>query len=395
MMPAIGDLRRACLIAIAAMSLAGCNLDTMWAAPPAPAPAVPAGQPVGQVVDGQYVVAPGDTVAIVAERTNTPIRSLIDLNRLTPPYALKAGERLNLAPRGSYLVQKGDTLYGISTRQGVSISALIQLNDLRPPYLLQIGQALVLPTSVDAPGTAAGPQQAAAIPVERQPKPFVPQGAPGVTTQAGGAATVQPGGGVTSSGLPPLPGAAPAAAPIQSSPIQSSPVQASPVQSSAPAPAVQPALQPKPVQTAQIQPPPPPPPSGDPLPALRPDSPFIWPVDGKVIAKFGPASDNLRNDGINIAAPVGAPVKASADGVVAYAGNELRGFGNMILLRHAGGWVTAYAHNSSLLVKKGDKVRQGQTIARVGSSGSVEFAQLHFELRQGTKAVDPLKVLTR
>jgi murein DD-endopeptidase MepM/ murein hydrolase activator NlpD len=383
-MPALGDLRRVCLIAIAAISLAGCNLDTMWAAPPAPAPAVPAGQPVGQVVDGQYVVAPGDTVAIVAERTNTPIRSLIDLNRLTPPYALKAGERLNLAPRGSYLVQKGDTLYGISARQGVSISALIQLNDLRPPYLLQIGQALVLPTSVDAPSTFAGPPQAAAIPVEREPKPFVPQGAPGVTTQAGGAPTVQPGGGITSSGMPPLQGAAPTAAPAPSP---------SPAQSSAPAPAVQPALQPKPMQTAQIQPPPPP--SGDPLPALRPDSPFIWPVDGKVIAKFGPASDNLRNDGINIAAPVGAPVKASADGVVAYAGNELRGFGNMILLRHAGGWVTAYAHNSSLLVKKGDKVRQGQTIARVGSSGSVEFAQLHFELRQGTKAVDPLKVLTR
>ncbi|HEX6119183.1 MAG TPA: peptidoglycan DD-metalloendopeptidase family protein [Dongiaceae bacterium] len=377
-MPTIGDLRTVCLIAIAAMSLAGCNLDTMWAAPPAPAPAVPAGEPFGQVMDGQYVVAPGDTVAIVSERTNTPIRSLIDLNRLTPPYALKSGQRLNLAPRGSYLVQKGDTLYGISGRQGVSISALIQLNNLHPPYLLQIGQALVLPTSVDAPGTIAGSPQAAAIPVERQPKPFVPQGAPGVTTQAGGAAA-QPGGGVTSSGLPPLQGAAPTAAPV----LPSS-------QSTSQAPTVQPVLQPTPTQTAQIQPPP-----GDPLPALKPDSPFIWPVDGKVISKFGPTRDNLRNDGINIAAPAGAPVKASADGVVAYAGNELRGFGNMILLRHAGGWVTAYAHNSSLLVKKGDKVRQGQTIARVGSSGSVEFAQLHFELRQGTKAVDPLKVLTR
>jgi murein DD-endopeptidase MepM/ murein hydrolase activator NlpD len=386
-MPALGDLRRACLIAIAAMSLAGCNLDTMWAAPPAPAPAVPAGEPFGEVVDGQYVVAPGDTVAIVSERTNTPIRSLIDLNRLTPPYALKTGQRLNLAPRGSYLVQKGDTLYGISGRQGVSISALIQLNNLHPPYLLQIGQALVLPTSVDAPGTIAGSPQAAAIPVERQPKPFVPQGAPSVTTQADEAATAQPGRGVTSSGLPPLQGAAPTAAPAQL------PAEL-PDQAPAQAPTVQPALQPKPAQTAQIQPPPPPPP-GDPLPALKPDSPFIWPVDGKVISKFGPTRDNLRNDGINIAAPVGAPVKASADGVVAYAGNELRGFGNMILLRHAGGWVTAYAHNSSLLVKRGDKVRQGQTIARVGSSGSVDFAQLHFELRQGTKAVDPLKVLTR
>jgi murein DD-endopeptidase MepM/ murein hydrolase activator NlpD len=122
---------------------------------------------------------------------------------------------------------------------------------------------------------------------------------------------------------------------------------------------------------------------------------FAWPLRGRVVSGFGTKAKGLRNDGINIAAPVGAPVKASAAGVVAYAGNELRGFGNMVLLRHEGGWVTAYAHNSSILVKKGDKVGQGQTIARVGSSGNVDSPQLHFELSQGTKAVDPLSVLTR
>ena len=103
--------------------------------------------PFGEVRNGQYVVAPGDTVAIVSERTNTPIRTLIDLNRLAPPYVLKAGQRLNLQPRGSHIVQKGDTISGIAARQGVSISALIQLNNLREPYTLQIGQNLVLPTS--------------------------------------------------------------------------------------------------------------------------------------------------------------------------------------------------------------------------------------------------------
>jgi len=359
--------RRMLVAAFAAMMLAGCNLDTMLASPPAPDPAVPAGQPFGEVKDGHYVVAPGDTVAIVSERTNTPIRTLIDLNRLTPPYALKAGQFLSLQPRGSYLVRKGDTVSGIAARQGVSISALIQLNHLRSPYTLQIGQALVLPTSVDAPGTLAGAPQAAAVSSGPQPKPFVPDGSAAVMTQAGSAPAAEPGGGITSGGLPPLQGAP------------------------------QPVDPPAQTQTAQIQPPPPPKPApaGDPLPALRPGSPFMWPVDGKVISRFGPAKDNLRNDGINIAAPVGAPVKASAAGVVAYAGNELRGFGNMVLLRHADGWVTAYAHNSSLLVKKGDKVGQGQTIARVGSSGNVDSAQLHFELRQGTKPVDPLKVLTR
>ena len=373
-MAGIANPRRMLIVALAAAMLAGCNLDTMLAAPPAPDPAVPAGQPFGEVKDGQYVVAPGDTVAIVSERTNTPIRTLIDLNRLTPPYALRAGQLLNLQPRGSYLVQKGDTVSRIAAREGVSISALIQLNNLRPPYTLQIGQALVLPTSVDAPSSlASAPQAVSSGP---QPKPFVPQGSTAVTTQAGSAPTSQPGGGIVSSGLPPLQGT-PAPAPVQSS-------EPTPL----PAPAQ--------TQSAQIEPLPPKPAlSGDPLPALKPNSPFIWPVDGKVISKFGPAKDNLRNDGVNIAAPVGAPVKAAAAGVVAYAGNELRGFGNMVLLRHADGWVTAYAHNSSLLVKKGDKVGQGQTIARVGSSGNVDSPQLHFELRQGTKAVDPVKVLTR
>ncbi|MEZ5829854.1 MAG: peptidoglycan DD-metalloendopeptidase family protein [Dongiaceae bacterium] len=379
-MSSIGAFRTLLLAMLTAAAVAGCHLDTMLAAPPAPDPAVPAGAPFGEVQNGQYVVAPGDTVAIVSERTNTPIRSLIDLNGLTPPYALKAGQRLNLAPRGSYLVQRGDTLYGIATRQGVSISALIQLNNLRPPYTLQVGQALVLPASVDAPTSPANVRQSAAVPTEPQPKPFVPDGSMAVTTQAGSVTPSQAGGGISSSGLPPLQ-SQPSPAPTQTQKTLPSP---DPVNPSAP------------TQTAQIQPPPPKSaPSGDPLPALKPNSPFIWPVDGKVISKFGPAKDNLRNDGVNIAAPVGAPVKASADGVVAYAGNELRGFGNMILLRHADGWVTAYAHNSSLLVKKGDKVKRGQVIARVGSSGNVDSPQLHFELRQGTKAVDPLKVLTR
>jgi murein DD-endopeptidase MepM/ murein hydrolase activator NlpD len=366
-------------LALAAAMLAGCNLDSMLAAPPAPDPAVPAGAPFGEVRNGQYVAAPGDTVAIVSERTNTPIRTLIDLNHLNPPYVLKAGQRLSLQPRGNYVVRKGDTVSGIAAREGVSISALIQLNELRPPYLLQIGQSLVLPTSVDAPTMiASAPQPASIQSAGPQPKPFVPEGATAVAPQAGGVVAPQAGGAITSSNLPPLQGAA------QPAPAQTSSVPT-------------PLGPPEPVQTAQIEPPPAAKqvPHGDPLPALRPDSPFIWPVDGKVISRFGPASDNLRNDGINIAAPVGAPVKASAGGTVAYAGNELRGFGNMVLLRHDDGWVTAYAHNSSLLVQKGEKVAQGQTIARVGSSGNVDTPQLHFELRKGTKAVDPVKVLTR
>jgi murein DD-endopeptidase MepM/ murein hydrolase activator NlpD len=122
---------------------------------------------------------------------------------------------------------------------------------------------------------------------------------------------------------------------------------------------------------------------------------FIWPVEGRVISDFGAKGGGRFNDGINIAAPEGAAVRAAGAGVVAYSGNELRGFGNMLLIKHAGGWVTAYAHNQELLVNRGDTVDRGQVIARVGSTGGVDQPQLHFELRKGKKAVDPLDYLRR
>ena len=112
-----------------------------------------------------------------------------------------------------------------------------------------------------------------------------------------------------------------------------------------------------------------------------------------MISSFGSKSKGLRNDGINIAAPRGAPVVAAENGVVVYAGNELRGFGNLVLIKHAGGWVSAYAHNDRLLVRRGDKVRKGQRIALVGSTGGVTSPQLHFELRKGKRARDPRKYL--
>ena len=118
-------------------------------------------------------------------------------------------------------------------------------------------------------------------------------------------------------------------------------------------------------------------------------------MEGSVISEFGPKGGGRYNDGINIAAPLGTPVRAAESGVVAYAGNEVRGFGNMLLLKHPNGWVTAYAHNQELLVQRGERVRRGQVIARVGSSGSVDRPQLHFEVRKGKQAVDPMRELSR
>jgi murein DD-endopeptidase MepM/ murein hydrolase activator NlpD len=120
---------------------------------------------------------------------------------------------------------------------------------------------------------------------------------------------------------------------------------------------------------------------------------FRWPVRGRVIVAFGPKPNGVQNDGINLAVPEGTPVKAAEDGVVAYAGNELKGYGNLVLLRHANGFVTAYAHASDILVKRGETVKRGQVIAHSGQTGNVTSPQLHFEIRKGATPVDPAQYL--
>lgn len=121
---------------------------------------------------------------------------------------------------------------------------------------------------------------------------------------------------------------------------------------------------------------------------------FRWPAKGRIIAGFGPKTNGQANDGINIALPEGTPVKAAEDGVVAYAGNELKGYGNLVLVRHADGFVTAYAHAKELLVKRGDPIKRGQVIARSGQTGNVDAPQLHFEIRKGPSPIDPMPHLT-
>ena len=153
-------------------------------------------------------------------------------------------------------------------------------------------------------------------------------------------------------------------------------VTAQPVQPIAPAPAAQPeaakASVAEPEQTASV--------SGE----------FRWPARGRVIAGFGA---NGGNEGINIAVPEGTPVKAAEAGTVTYAGSEVKGYGNLVLIRHENGYVSAYAHNGSLNVKRGEQVKRGQVIATSGQTGNVTSPQLHFEIRKGATPVDPLKHL--
>ena len=120
---------------------------------------------------------------------------------------------------------------------------------------------------------------------------------------------------------------------------------------------------------------------------------FGWPVRGRLIAGFGSKPDGTQNDGINLAVPEGTPIKAADDGVVAYAGNELKGYGNLVLIQHTNGFVTTYAHASELMVKRGDTVKRGQVIAHAGQTGNVTSPQLHFEIRKGSTPVDPTQYL--
>jgi len=128
--------------------------------------------------------------------------------------------------------------------------------------------------------------------------------------------------------------------------------------------------------------------------AVRTGNSFRWPLRGRVISEFGAKPDGTRNDGINLSVPQGAAIVAAEDGTVVYSGNELKGFGNLLLIRHKNGWSTAYAHISKMLVKNGQTVRRGQVIAKAGQTGAVSRPQLHFEIRRGTAPVNPRNYLS-
>jgi murein DD-endopeptidase MepM/ murein hydrolase activator NlpD len=341
---------------LALLTLAVACAPTVTSVPPAR----PAANPTVTVV-----VRQGDTIYTIAQANNVPVRALIEANNLAPPYQLQPGRVLTLPGQDSYTVVAGDTLYGISRRHGVDMSSLARLNKLAPPYTIRTGQKLILPSPV-AP-------QAVARPPASPREPPKPAEAPrsGVTVE-----TLPP----ASQPQPP----APAATPVEKT---EPPADESAAPASATAPAATLPRQPTTPAAA-------PPVAAVPEPPPRAGRGFLWPVTGTILSDFGAKGGGLHNDGINIAAARGTPVRAADAGVVAYAGNELRGFGNLLLIKHADGWITAYAHSERLLVKRGDTVRRGQSIAHVGATGNVSAPQLHFEIRRGSQAVDPRRYLS-
>ncbi|MEM6780916.1 MAG: LysM peptidoglycan-binding domain-containing M23 family metallopeptidase [Pseudomonadota bacterium] len=303
---------------------------------------------------GVHTVLDGDSVYTISKAYRLPTRDIITLNDISPPYRLTVGYRVKLPPPREYTVQPRDNLRDIARTFDTTTSQIARLNNLRAPYSVRTGQVLRLPTP------SLKVQQAVVRPsVEERTVTSAPVGR--VERE------------VLSSGR------------VVTEPPQPSATTSSASSGSVAKPSVKPGMKPK-VQQASTStraalP--------DKVPARSGNGKFMWPVDGKVISTYGPKADGLHNDGINIKVPKGTPVRAAENGVVVYAGNELEGYGNLVLIRHEDRWMTAYAHLDKFLIKKGETVRRGQSIGTVGSTGQVDSSQLHFEIRRGTEAKNP------
>jgi murein DD-endopeptidase MepM/ murein hydrolase activator NlpD len=305
------------------------------------------------------IVGTSDTLDTLAHRYNVSSAAILQANGYKGPRTLSPGQQL-IIPRQAaaaaapalaapaskpvaaataapsvHVVNRGDTLLSIARRNHVPVAELARANSIDPQAKLKLGTRLSVPAAKTAAVAPAAQPAVAAAP----------------------AAVLAP---------PATKMAAVAGGPPQSARL----AQATTTPADT---AVE-----TPVKAAEA--------TGA-LPTFR------WPVRGKVITSYGAKTNGKANDGINLAVPEGTPVKAAEDGVVAYSGNELKGYGNLVLVRHSNGYVTAYAHASELLVKRGDTIKRGQIIAKSGQSGEVGSPQLHFEIRKGSSPVDPLQFL--
>lgn len=295
-----------------------------------------------EVAEQTYIVQPGDTLRRISDRLGAASEAIARANNIAPPFIIKVGQRLRI-PGGRYhRVKTGETGIAIARAYGVAWGRVIDANNLADPYILRNGQKLLLPTA----------REVAAMSLEDRARAF----------------RIEIDDLIT--------GSEPAGPEQVASTAPTSP--------SVSAPAKTPASPAPPASLSGTQ-------TGAQIASFASD--FSWPVKGRILSRFGPKPGGRFNDGINIKASAGDSVRAAADGVVAYAGNTIPGFGGLVLIKHDGNWVTAYAHAESLLVTRGQKVKKGDIIARAGDTGSVDEPQVHFEIREGRRPVDPLKHL--
>jgi murein DD-endopeptidase MepM/ murein hydrolase activator NlpD len=333
-------------------------IESTGAVAPRSVAATRGGGPGGTTI----IVGTSDTLEIISRRYNVSVAAIMQANGYKGPRALSPGQQLIIphpatsvaaapalaapvskpvavasAAPSVHVVNHGDTLMSIARRNHIPVAELAKANNLEPSTKLKLGMKLTVPGAKTA-AVAPVAQPLAVAAVQPAAAPLPP------TTKMAAAA-----------GPPQTAHLAQATGKIEDAPAAETPVKASEATGALPT--------------------------------------FRWPVRGKVITAYGAKANGKSNDGINLAVPEGTPVKAAEDGVVAYSGNELKGYGNLVLVRHANGYVTAYAHASELLVKRGDTIKRGQVIAKSGQSGEVGSPQLHFEIRKGSSPVDPLQFL--
>jgi murein DD-endopeptidase MepM/ murein hydrolase activator NlpD len=309
----------------------------------APAPVTLYGAEAGAGSAGVHTVVGNETLWNVSQRYQLAMRDIAAANNLSEPFDLKPGQRLRLPPPRQYTARPGDSLYTVSRLFSVNTSDIAQLNNMRAPYKLKGGEVLRLPTLTRETVPSATQMAKAPLPSAVQPHP---SSMPPIQKEV----------------LPPPQPILTAPQPIEVAKAPPQPVKKTPV-------------------TAQVP--------------KRASDKFMRPVEGKILSSYGPKKDGLHNDGINIAGAPGAPVRAAENGVVVYAGDELKASGNLVIIRHQDRWMTAYAHMDKLLIKRGDTVKRGQSIGTVGTTGSVDSPQLHFEVRRGTEALNPQLYLER
>ncbi|WP_018317881.1 LysM peptidoglycan-binding domain-containing M23 family metallopeptidase [Bradyrhizobium sp. WSM2793] len=345
------------------------HLETTATVPPR---SVAAAQPAGGT---KIIVGTSDTLDVLAKRYRVTPQAILAANGYKGPRSLSPGQQLIIphpataaapapalapvaaapamapaakpvaaiaAPPSTHFVNHGDTLASIARKNHITSAELARANGLDPSAKLKLGTRLTVPgakTAALAAPVAAAPVGAAPVVGTLQPVAAAPAPATKMATVA---------------------------APVQSARLAQATTNVEEKPAETPA---------KAAETTSA------------LPTFR------WPVRGKVVTSYGAKSNGKSNDGINLAVPEGTPVKAAEDGVVAYSGNELKGYGNLVLVRHSNGYVTAYAHASELMVKRGDTIKRGQVIAKSGQSGEVASPQLHFEIRKGSSPVDPLQFL--
>jgi murein DD-endopeptidase MepM/ murein hydrolase activator NlpD len=342
----------------------------------------PGSGPVRTETPAPVIVKKGDTLVSISHKTGIFVADLADENGLQKPYRLKLGSSIKLPTKRYYLVQGGDTLYAVARRFGLEPKVLADFNKIEEKAGLHSGQKVFLPAEAKDKGVPKPIMVAAKTPA----KPAAPPPS-NVYVQTYAAPQATPSTSVY-------------ARPAQTAPAPAT-AYTPPSNASAPPPVVAAA---RPPAEASRAPSTPPAPAGQTLTASDAEvaaagrGVFLWPVRGEVIGTFGPRGA-ARNDGVDLGATQGDSVRSAAAGEVVYAGNAVQGFGNLVLIKHPGGWVTAYAHLANLEVKMRQQVTQGQEIGLVGQTGGVDRPQLHFEVRYAptpkdkARPIDPMLVL--